>query len=172
MESTMSSVVKILAWISSMIVFVMMFFITADVILRYLFSRPILGTYQLAEFMVIGVVFLSITYVQTLRGHIKIEVATSWLPQKGQIALDILGYLIGIALFSVIAWQSGKIAWTAWQIKDVSMGMVKFPLWPAKALVPFGTGLLCLQLLFDLIRDLAKLLSPIEDKSIEREASS
>ena len=118
----------------------MMFFLTADVILRYLFSRPIQGTYQLAEFMVIGVVFLSIAYVQSLRGHIKMEVATSWLPKKAQIRFDIFGYLIGIALFSVIAWNSGKIAWNAWQINDLSMGMVKFPLWPAKSLVPFGSG--------------------------------
>lgn len=162
-DSSLRSVVKALAWVSSGIVFVMMFFLTADVVLRYLFNRPIIGVYQLAEFMVVGVVFLSIAYVQTLKGHIKMEVATSWLPLKGQIALDIFGYLVGIAVFSVITWHSGKIAINAWRIKDVSMGMVQFPLWPAKFLVPFGSGLLCLGLFSDLIRDLAMLLRPSDD---------
>ena len=159
----MKSVVKALAWISSGIVFVMMFFLTADVVLRYLFNRPIIGVYQLAEFMVVGVVFLSVAYVQTLKGHIKMEVATSWLPLKGQIALDIFGYLVGIAVFSVIAWHSGKIAIHAWRIKDVSMGMVQFPLWPAKSLVPFGSGLLCLELFSNVLGDLAMLLRPADN---------
>jgi TRAP-type C4-dicarboxylate transport system permease small subunit len=135
----------------------MMFPITADVILRYGFRSPLHGSLELGEFMMIGIVYLSIAYIQAVKGHIRIEVGSAWLPKKFQIAMDIFGYAIGLALFSIIAWRSGQLAWEAWITKDYTMGVVYFPLWPAKSIVPIGTGLLCLRLLSDMIRDSAKL---------------
>ena len=168
-DSLLKSVVNISAAISSTTIFVMMFIITTDVILRYIFNRPVQGTYELAQFMVVGVVFLSIAYIQSVRGHIKMEIATSWLPLKGQTALDIFSHLLGIFFFIIILWQSGQLAWKAWVTQDHTMGLVAFPLWPAKSLVPLGSFLICLQLFSDVIRDIALLSNrPSEGSGDER----
>lgn len=139
------------------VVMVMMFPVTADVILRYVFRSPLHGSLELGEFMMIGVVYLSIAYIQAVKGHIRVEVGTARLPKKFQIALDILGYGFGLALFSIITWRSGHLAWEAWITGDYTMGVVRFPLWPAKSIVPIGTGLLCLRLISDIIGDFIKL---------------
>ena len=150
--------VNLSAGISAGIVFIMMFPISADVILRYVFNKPLHGTYQLAEFMMVGAVYMSIAYVQLHREHIKLDLATSWMHPKNQLRLDIFGQIIGIAIFTIIAWQTGKMAWKSWITDDYTMGLVEWPLWPAKAAVSYGSGLLVLQILSDTIRDIVKLI--------------
>ena len=163
LEVILRVAVNVSAGIAAIIVFVMMFLITADVILRYVFNRPLHGTYQLAEFMMVGAVYFGVAYVQSHREHINIDVATSWLPPKGQLTLDIFGQLIGIVIFAIITWQTGRVAWHTWRIADYTMGIVQWPLWPAKAVVALGAGLLCIQLIFDFTHDTARLFGPAID---------
>jgi len=40
------------------------------------------------------------------------------------------------------------------------MGIVHFPLWPAKCIIPLGCALLCIRLLVDMVMDIQKLLNP------------
>jgi TRAP-type C4-dicarboxylate transport system permease small subunit len=156
-EKIQRSIEKGACYAAAGLVFIMIFPTTLDVILRY-FKAPLPEIFQLTEFMMVGVVYLAIAYVQTLKDHIKIEIATAWLPRKYQIVLDLFGYLAGIFVFSIITWQSGKLAWEAWETQDYTMGIVHFPTWPAKSILPLGTGLLCLRLITDFLLEIRKLL--------------
>lgn len=157
MDGVLNRLVKLSVAVASLIIFVMMLMVTADVVMRYVFNSPIQGTYELAQFCLVGVVFFSIAYVQSEKGHIKIDIATQWMSPKGQTALDIFSYILGIAFFAIVFWQGGKLAWNAWVIQDHTMGLVEFPLWPAKFLVPFGAGLICLQIFSNLVHDIASI---------------
>lgn len=53
--------------IGQSILALMALLITLDVILRYFFSRPIKGSYELIEFMMVMLVFLGLAYTQTDR---------------------------------------------------------------------------------------------------------
>jgi TRAP-type C4-dicarboxylate transport system permease small subunit len=144
-------------YVAAGLVFVMIFPTTVDVFLRYVFNAPLPEMFQLTEFMMVGVVYLAIAYVQQLKDHIKIEIATQWMPQKGQNILDLFGYLVGLFIFGLITWQTGRQAWEAWDTQDYTMGIVQFPLWPAKSILPVGIGLFCLRLFVDLLIGIYKL---------------
>ncbi len=133
------------------VVFVMIFPTAIDVILRYVFNAPLPEVFYLTEFMMVGVVYLGIAYVQQSKGHIKIEIATQWLPKEVQEGLDLFGYLVGFLIFSIITWQTGRLAWRAWVTQDYAMGIIQFPLWPAKSILPIGIGLFSLRLLLDVL---------------------
>jgi TRAP-type transport system small permease protein len=139
------------------LVFVMIFPTTLDVILRSIFNSPLPEMFQLTEFMMVAVVYLAIAYVQQLKDHIKIEIVTEWLPRKVQEGLDLFGCLVGLIIFAVITWQSGRLAWEAWETQDYTMGIVQFPLWPAKTILPIGVGLFCLRLFLDILIGIYKL---------------
>jgi TRAP-type C4-dicarboxylate transport system permease small subunit len=162
-DGALGRVVKFSAAISSGIIFIMMFMITADVIMRYFFNSPIQGTFELSEFCLVGIVFFSIAYIQSEKGHIKIDIATAWMPKKIQMILDIFSYILGIAFFAIVFWQSGKMAWNAWVIQDHTMGLVEFPLWPAKFLVPYGAGLICLKFFSNIVQDISRIFSSAID---------
>jgi hypothetical protein len=49
----------------------------ADVFLRYVLNRPILGSYELTEFMMAILVFASVGYTMTVKGHVVVGI---WLP--------------------------------------------------------------------------------------------
>jgi len=142
--------------IAAGIIMVLMFLTTADVIGRYVFNSPIQGAYDASEVMMVGVVFLGIAYVQSMKGHVKVEVITSWLPQRAQLGLDAFGYLVGFCLMALITWYSAGYAWKAWVTQDHTLGIVEIPFWPGKSLIPFGSGLLCLRLLSDVVTNFAR----------------
>lgn len=154
-DRQLRKVEKAACYAAAGLVFVMIFPTTVDVVLRYGLDEPLPSIFQLTEFMMVGVVYLGIAYVQSLREHIKIEMATSWLPPRAQDLLDIFGQLVGFAVFAVMAWQTGRLAWEAWVTQDYTMGVVHFPLWPAKSIIPAGCGLLCLRLALDTAMEIA-----------------
>jgi len=157
LEKWLKKIERGFSYTAAGLVFVMIFPTTLDVILRYIFNAPLPEMFQLTEFMMVAVVYLAIAYVQQLKDHIKIEIVTQWLPQKVQEALDLFGYLVGLVIFTIITWQTSRLAWEAWDTQDYTMGIVHFPLWPAKSILPIGIGLLCLRLLLDILTGLLKL---------------
>jgi TRAP-type C4-dicarboxylate transport system permease small subunit len=132
------------------IVVILAVLIATDVALRYLFNKPIAGLYELSEFMFIGSIFLGIALLQAEKGHVNIELLTSKLPLEAQRVLNIFSYSVGLVAFFLITWRAGYLAWQAWYMHDYSCGFVQWPMWPAKSVVPLGTGLLCLRLIRDL----------------------
>jgi len=159
-ERWLKTIERYFCYVAAGLVFVMIFPTTVDVVLRYVFNAPLPEMFQLTEFMMVGVVYLGIAYVQQLKDHIKIEIATEWMPQKGQDILDLFGYLVGLFIFGLITWQTGRQAWEAWDTQDYTMGIVQFPLWPAKSLLPLGIGLFCLRLFLDILIGVVGLIYP------------
>ena len=156
-EKRLSKVEQIFSNAAAGIILVMIFPTTVDVILRYVFNAPLPEMFQLTEFMMVGLVYLSISYVQQLKGHIMIEIATDWLPERKKKALDLFGYLVGFFIFSIITWQTGRQAWEAWETQDFTMGIIEFPLWPAKSVLTIGMGVLTMRLMLDFLVGLFQL---------------
>jgi TRAP-type C4-dicarboxylate transport system permease small subunit len=141
---------RVLSIVAGLIMLVLTCLTAIDVLLRFLLNKPIPGLYELSELMLIGIVFLSIAYVQARKEHLRIDVLASKFPSKVQFILNIFGYLAGVFVFLLIAWRSGYIAWQAWALGDYSSGLVQWPIWPAKTVVPVGAGLISLRLIRDL----------------------
>ena len=150
---------KVLAGVAVVIVNTVMLMITADVIMRYVFNRPIIGTYALAELAMVGIVFLGVGYVQSLKGHVNVPLLVQRLNPKTQLIVSIFGYLVGVFALSIIIWGSGQATWVAFVNGEATLGLVNFLIWPAKAIVPLGIGVLSLRLIVDIVKDFRKLLA-------------
>lgn len=127
--------------------------ICSEVFCRYALNRPILGTVEISEHMLVFIVFAGLAYTQSVGGHIKIEVVTRHLPPRAQHILRIIALVIALLIFATIAWRTGQAAWESWQIKEVRWGALPLPTWPVKFAVPVGSLLLCLQLIIDLVAE-------------------
>lgn len=163
---------KALLFIGGLITLSLMFLITLDVILRKLGS-PIPGAFELVQIFTVGIVFLGVAYVQSVKGHIFIEVATDRLPLKVHRVLDFVGYLIGFVICSILAWQTGWSAWKAFVTKEYAMGVVNIPLWPAKLVIAVGMAMLTLRIFWDILYFLFPQLKlkPLEIKHREEESA-
>ena len=59
-----------------------------DVFLRYLFNSPILGSYELTEFMMAILVFGSVAYTMVVKGHVTVDLVITRLPARAQAILE------------------------------------------------------------------------------------
>ncbi|MFX1555088.1 MAG: TRAP transporter small permease, partial [Promethearchaeota archaeon] len=128
----------------------MVLIVTANVMGRYLFRRPLIGTVEVEEFMLLVLVFLGIGYAQIKKRHVSITTLVDRLPQKAQLVINNVTFLPSLIAFSLITWQSLAMAET-YRLKGVSSLFLEVPLWPFLWVLATGTGVLCLALLNDFI---------------------
>jgi len=152
------------AWL----ILLLMFMTSADVLGRYLFNKPIHAVYEVSQNTLEAIVFLSIAYVASVRGHPKVDIATNWLPWKGRLAIDIFGWVLALGIMGIVTWQTGIRAYTSWVVQDYSMGLIDIPLWPGKAILPIGIGMLCIRLIMLIVEDATHLVRGIPPEAREK----
>jgi len=134
---------------ASIIVF-MMGLTTVDVALRYLFNSPIPGVYTLCEMLIVGIVYLAIAYVQQHKSHIRVDIFIDRIEGPPRISFELATLILALVSFSLMAWQSGLLAWDAWVTGDYEMGLIEYPFWPTKSVMTLGLVLLCLRFVTDI----------------------
>jgi len=67
-------------------------------------------------------------------------------------------YPVLSGIFVLLTWATWVFALKAWQ-SGFTSDAASLPLFPPRLLVPIGSGVLCLQLLADLIQQIGSLLS-------------
>ena len=150
-------VVTTLSWVAAGIIMAIMLLTVTDVVARYVFGSPIVAVYEVVQVMLVGVVYLGLAYVQRVKGHVRVDAVTTWLPEGGQLSLNAFGYAVGALLMALVTWRSGIMAWEAWVTQDYTPGLIKVPTWPGRSLIPLGAGLLCIQLIVDVVDTLRSL---------------
>lgn len=100
------SLVGVLNTIANWALALMMFLTFSDVLLRYLFNKPILGSAELIEFLMAIVVPFSIAYCAHERSHISVELIVERFSLKTRKVLDCVINLLMLCLFMIASWQS------------------------------------------------------------------
>ena len=156
-----SRLVERLAWLSVFIggigLFLSMFAGIGDVASSKL-SSPIPGAYELSESVMVLVVFGGLAYAQIQRKHIRVELIYLQTGPRVQSAMDVAADLAGIAFFGLLLWQGWNEAFYSLSIDEATSGAVRFPLYPARFALVFGTTLYLVQLLLDFREDVYRLV--------------
>lgn len=134
---------------------VMMFLTGADVFLRYLFNRPITGSYELTEFMMLLVVFFGLAYTQVKRGHVSVDLVVRRLSERAQAVTNSIAFLVSLGIFSLISWQIVLLAKDKCAKGHVSR-VLGVPYCPFLFMAAFAATVLCLVFLIDFIGSLTK----------------
>ncbi len=137
--------------VSMLSVAVMMGYGFVDVCGRYLFNRPLHGTFELSELLMVAVVFLSIASCQAEDRHMRVDFLLTGMSKRLRRVVDSIAYTCGIVVCGLLTWYSISPAWFSWSIREETMGIISFPVYPAKFAVVVGAGLLVGQLILDLV---------------------
>lgn len=144
--------------IAGLTILVMMLSTTVDTTLRYVFSRPVPGVFELNEVLLVVCVFMGLAWTQIERGHIRVVLILRRLPPKWIVAVDLLVWIICLVIITLFGIQSAKEAIHSFHIQEFRWGSVQMPIWWAKALVPIGFWMMSLQLIIDIWTDIYRLL--------------
>jgi TRAP-type C4-dicarboxylate transport system permease small subunit len=146
-----------LTLLSATILFGLMFYVTGEVFMRYLFNRPLPGHLELAQLLIAPAVFLALSWVQARRGHVGMDLLHEKLPPSARAAADCVTLALALVTFAVITWFSAASTWSAWDVRDVTPTAL-ITTWWSRAAVPVGAALLCIRLAMQLIDTLGILL--------------
>lgn len=147
--------------------------IVADVAMKYLFNQPIFGTIEVTEhYYMVPVVFGALVYLQTLRGHVKVEIFTLRLPAGGRRFLDGLACLamaVFMALFSAVGYEEA-LASTA-RLELVEAATTTIYIWPVRWVLPLSGTLVAVIALLQSIRMLWPQRKNVSDRNALSTAS-
>lgn len=134
-----------------------MVLIVCDVTGRYFFHAPVQGTLEITEFVMVAVVFLTLSHTQAIKAHIKVDLLTERISPRTRLILALITYFLGLMLFVLIAWEGALSALDAWEIGEVTDGLIPFPTLPAKLTIPIGSFVLCLRFIVDIVNSFKEL---------------
>ena len=155
-----SEVVKVAAktayYAGSGLLLIIMVLVTIDVIGRALLNKPLVGVLEISEFFLAGAVLLGLAHTEYLGGHVNVELFYDRLSPQRKNILRIFYSLVGIGLYGVIAWQSGRLAIELMKA-NLTSDVLKIPAWPFRAFVPVGAFLVVLVFFVKLSKDFKEL---------------
>lgn len=128
----------------------MMLHITADVVLRFVFSITIPGTITyVANYYMVIATFVPLAYAEKLNAHISVEVVTERLPQAMQRHLAnwlVLLSAVILGFMTVKTWTEalGKYEMNAALVE----GGTTIITWPGYFMLPLGMGLMVVVLVY------------------------
>ncbi|MDH3667746.1 MAG: TRAP transporter small permease [Paracoccaceae bacterium] len=146
-----------------------MFLGVADIVGTQVLHVPVPGPYEITESTMVLIVFGALTYAQIRRAHIRVELLHARVGPQAQAAMDVFADVAALVFFGLLLWQAKMEAEYSYQINERTVGLVRFPLYPARIVLAAGTALLMLRLALDLIIDIRRVFTgePLEqDESV------
>lgn len=148
---------RILNAIGACTALIMVFLVTAHVLSRSLLRKPLIGTVEIEEMMIVILVFLGMAYTQVRENHVSVDFITSRLPQKIQDHLSSATSLLSCGLFFLLSWQSIVLSWTYLE-KNVATFHLRIPIFWLMWIIALGFFLLALLLLKDYLQVASRII--------------
>jgi len=151
-ERTNTNVGIVAAWIVAPLIFATVY----EVVSRYVFNAPTIWAFEVG-YMAMGANFLlGAAFTLREKAHIRIDVAYSHFPPRGQALVDVVGYgLIFIPFGSWLSYRLGLYAWSAFESGETSGESAWNPvIWPLRVVFFAGFALLTLQAVVELMNSL------------------
>lgn len=151
----------IVRWIYNIGVFIlalMMFLTATDVFLRYFFDRPILGSYEISEFMMAALAAVTIGHAAKIDAHVNVDLLYTRLPRRTQYVVSVLTNLICVVFFSLMCWRNIYQSKVLHIANSVSASL-SIPEFPFVFVLGIGFGVTALVFFLKLLESIAKALN-------------
>ena len=153
MKRSIQKVGKCLSMIENAVIILglsaMFLILLAQVIMRYVFSRPLTWSEEAARFIFVYVSFIGISYAYRQKGHIRMEVVVNLFPQAVRRGLEVLINLGTIALFCYMIPFSFRFIGIQAGVKATA---THIPMSIVYTALPLGMALSCVRLLISSLR--------------------
>jgi TRAP-type mannitol/chloroaromatic compound transport system permease small subunit len=140
---------RIFSWLIVLVTIVMVF----EVFMRRILGSPTVWATEIATRFYGMYFILLMAYTLLYDEHVRIDVLYSRWSKKTRSMVDIAGYGLFFLLFCLWGLIGGSLyAWSSFATQEGSGSVFNAVLWPAKASIVLGFGLLFIQGIADLIK--------------------
>ncbi|MGE3288615.1 MAG: TRAP transporter small permease subunit [Pseudonocardia sp.] len=134
---------RVFAVVAGALTMLLMLLTVVDIGMRQLAGTGLPVTLEVTEVALVAVVFLGMTGAQLSHTHVSTPVLVDRLsPRRRHLARG-LGLLVVSLLVAWLVWSTTMTGLASWRSGEFRFGLVQFPVWPAKLIIPIGaTGFL------------------------------
>jgi TRAP-type transport system small permease protein len=129
-----------------------------DVLLRYVFNRPISGALELIQYMMLVTVVSGFAQCTVEKSHIRVEVLIDRCPSKVRALLYGVTSFLSLALVVLITWQSVMYAGLL-RGSNLTSPVLFIPAFPFAMMLALAMAVFCLALLGEFVHFLSKALN-------------
>lgn len=131
----------------------MMLLLTFDTAGRYLLSKPIQGSYEITELvLMIIVIFLALSNCFKIGDQVKIDFFYSKFTPKVKAISDGIMYILCAVVFLLIGYLGWELVYDAIHYNEQTFGVISLPMVFSYIWIPIGVGVLVLRLVFESIK--------------------
>ncbi|MCF8095232.1 MAG: TRAP transporter small permease [Desulfobacteraceae bacterium] len=141
---------RYLSYIGNIAIAGMMFLTTADVAGRYFLNSPVLGAYEITEYLMIILVFSFLAFAQSEKAHISVDIVFDYLPSRLQNILNKFNHFICLILLLLVTWSGFNSILDIKRSNEAST-LLKIPDYPFAIFMVVGCLALSLQFLSDFL---------------------
>ena len=138
---------KLLAILSGLSLLAMAFMSLRSIVGRAFFDSPLLGDYELVQFMCAGAVAMSLPYTHGISGHVIVDFFTAKAPARLNALLDTLANLLLAFFAALFCWRTSVGLIDLRGSFDASM-LLEIPTWWAYVPLAPSFALLTLTALY------------------------
>ncbi len=141
--------------IAGFCIFGVMLLVVGNVLLRAVFKRPILGTYEMVGYLTALGISFSLAHCALQKGHIALDFITEKFPEVMRTVNQAIIHSIALGFWGLSALYISKYAKNM-MASDVVSPTAQIPVYPFVMLVGFGLLCLCLVSLVGLVESAGK----------------
>jgi C4-dicarboxylate transporter DctQ subunit len=142
-----------LCWLFTGALIVLMAFVTGyGVAMRYIFRNPDPYAYEISYILMLACIVFSLAHTQRLGRHLRIDIFDRFFSKTVRgIIVNVASPIVGLVFCIPLVWKSWDQAWFALQSGQTT-STTGLPTFPIMIAIPIGVGLLCLVLIFQIVR--------------------
>jgi TRAP-type transport system small permease protein len=139
---------RILGYISTCLIFVMMLLLVGEVCGRYFINKPITGSTEFACALMVTIGFPALAWCTMKENHIKVELVVGRFSRRVQAIIDSFTLFCGLSIYIIVTWR------TILEASHVSStaSIYEFPEQPFYWIMVVGYTVFCLAMATVLIK--------------------
>ncbi|MBV8850509.1 MAG: TRAP transporter small permease [Methylobacteriaceae bacterium] len=130
--------------------------LSESVFIRYFLRASTDWQDEISVMLLVGAIFMSAAYVQSVRGHVAIEAVAELLSPSANRLRVLCADGASLAFCAFFAWKSWTLTHEAWVDGQVRDSTFATPLWIPYSLMGAGMSLLAIQILLQIIAEIGR----------------
>ena len=143
---------RVLGYVATGFMVLLMLLTVVDVFLRYFFNAPITGATEISRLLMIIIVFPALGWAAIDRVHIRVDLVVSRIPPRVQAIFGSITFLFALVTYCIITWQSFLEA----AVVNRQTSLLRLSFTPFYWVMSVGLAIFCLAIAALVVEDIAK----------------
>jgi TRAP-type C4-dicarboxylate transport system permease small subunit len=118
-----------------------------EVVARYVFNAPTTWSIDISTYAMFWACFLGGAYTLREGGHVAVDVIVRRLGVTRRRTIALAVHALGALFFAVVTWRGAVACLEAYELGEVTMSVLRFPLYLPLLAIPVGGALITAQIL-------------------------